>query len=177
MKKRSLWLSAAAALVLAARAGRLWFDDLFCRPAASAQRIAPTRVLIAIQNPSALTKGALRVCRCLLRHALQVTTTPSDLFDLRLFGRTSDQHSEHAGGADGRGLWLRRRQLHHRSTMPKESSSGAVKGLNGPLRASSSPAIRPTSLPHSRQSHVLTVVNQATGGSFRWAFPASIASA
>ena len=43
MKKSSLWLSAAGALFVAASAGRLWQNHLFCRPSVAAQRFDQSR--------------------------------------------------------------------------------------------------------------------------------------
>ena len=60
MKKSSLWLSAAAALVIAAILSGCGETTYFAgRPLPPSTLI--NRVMIAVQNPSAFTKGALQI--------------------------------------------------------------------------------------------------------------------
>ena len=113
-------MSAAGALVVAVALAGCGTTTYF------AGRVLPpsgltNRVLIAIQNPSASTKGALQIVDAFydIRYALQ--QHQQDVFHLRLFGCAARHHPEHARRAAGRGLRLRRRQSFTLINYAKES--------------------------------------------------------
>ncbi len=146
MKKRSLWLSAAGALVVAVALAGCGTTTYF-----AGRNLPPSgltnRVLIAIQNPSASDQGRAADCRRLLRHPLRSYNNINVTFShLRLFGRASHHHPEHARRAAWRRLRLRRRQLHSHQLCQGNHKRRRIGPERLLLPASSSPATRPTFL-------------------------------
>ena len=169
MKKRSLWLSAAGALVLAAALAGCGSTTYF------AGRVLPpsgltNRVLIAIQNPSALTKGALQIVDAFydtrFKYNNSNVTYPISGYSGALPVSIQNMPEEQAGAVYGAGdgsFTLINYQ--------KEATSGSVSGLNG---ASSSIFITRNQtyvVAANQTSHVLTVANRATGASVPLGLP------
>jgi hypothetical protein len=169
LKKRSLWLSAAGALVLAAALAGCGSTTYF------AGRVLPpsgltNRVLIAIQNPSALTKGALQIVDAFydtrFKYNNSNVTYPISGYSGALPVSIQNMPEEQAGAVYGAGdgsFTLINYQ--------KEATSGSVSGLNG---ASSSIFITRNQtyvVAANQTSHVLTVANRATGASVPLGLP------
>jgi hypothetical protein len=111
------------------RAGRLWHHYLFCGPESAPSGLT-NRVLIAIQNPSALPRARCSSWMPITTSAA-ATTASRIVFHLRVFGRAAHHHPEHARRADRRGLRLRRRQLFADQLCQRSGVGSSVSGLNG----------------------------------------------
>ena len=153
-------MSAVAALVVAAAlagcGGTTYFAGRTLPPSG-----LTNRVLIAIQNPSTFTKGALAFVDAYYDTRSGYNGKPASFSISGYSGALPTHHPEHAGGSS----WAR-------STAPataalrsinyarREPASGSVSGLNG-----LSSSIFITRNQHyvfaaSQPSHVLTVVDQ-----------------
>ncbi len=169
MNKRSLWLSAAGALVLAAALAGCGSTTYF------AGRVLPpsgltNRVLIAIQNPSALTKGALEIVDAFydtrFKYNNSNVTYPisgySGALPVSIQNMPEEQVGAVYGAGDGSFTLI---------NYQKEATSGSVSGLNG---ASSSIFVTRNQtyvVAANQTSHVLTVANRATGASVPLGLP------
>ena len=165
MKKRSLWFSAAGALVVAIVLAGCGTTTYF------AGRVLPpsgmtNRVLIAVQNPSASSAGALSIRGRFLRHSLQLQPEDSGIHHLRVFRRAARQRSRTCPKSRSGGLWLRRWVLYIPSITPKKIA-GAQKGLNGPSSSMFITRNRNYIFAASQTAHVLTVVDKTNGGQLR----------
>jgi hypothetical protein len=128
------------------------------------------RVLIAIQNPSALSKGALQIVDAYYDRRSGYNGTPAS-FSISGYGGAlpisiqnmpEEQYGAIYGSGDG-SFTL--------ASYAAEKTTGAVSGLNG----LSSSIFITRSLQYvfaaSQASHVLTVVNRTTGGSYALGLP------
>ena len=169
MKKSSLCLSAAAALgfaaALAGCGGTTYFAGRNLPPSG-----LTNRVMIAIQNPTAFTKGALAFVDAYYDIRGGYTGTPvsfsisgySGALPISIQNMPEEESGAIYGSGDGSLALI---------NYGKESASGSVSGLNG---LSSSVFITRNSayvFAASQQSHVLTVVNRLTGGSYPLSLP------
>ena len=169
MKKSSLCLSAAAALGLAAAlagcGGTTYFAGRNLPPSG-----LTNRVMIAIQNPSTFTKGALSFVDAYYDIRGGYTGTPgsfsisgySGALPISIQNMPEEESGAIYGSGDGSYSLI---------NYGKESTSGSVSGLNG---LSSSIFITRNSayvFAASQQAHVLTVVNRLTGGSYPLSLP------
>lgn len=169
MKKRSLWISAAAALVLSAALAGCGSTFYF-----AGRTLPPSginnRVLIAIQNPSSLAKGALQFVDAFydIRSSYNNKTPSfsisgySGQLPITIQNMPEEQLGAVYGSGDGSFTTI---------NYEKEATGGAVSGLNG---LSSSVFITRSQayvFAASQSSHVFTVVNQATGSSYALNLP------
>jgi len=130
----------------------------------------PTRVLIAIQNPSALTKGALEIVDAFYDTRFKYND-PTQTFSISGFAGAlpisiQNMPEEQVGAVYGSGdgsLTLINYQ--------KESSAGSVKGLTG--TSSSIFVTRNQKYVFAAQQavHVLTIVDQSTGSTVSLGLP------
>jgi hypothetical protein len=161
LKKRSLWLSAAGALVVAAAVAGCGSTTFF-----AGRQLPPsgltTRVLIAIQNPSALTKGALQIVDAFYDTRYKYNNTRvtysisgySGALPVSIQNMPEEQLGAVYGSGDGSFTPV---------NYAKESSTGAVKGLSGTSSSIFITRNQTYIIAAQQAAHVLTMVNQSTG--------------
>ena len=169
MKNRSLWLSAGVALTVAALLAGCGSTSYF-----AGRGLPPSglknRVVIAIQNPSAFTKGDMQIVDAYYDIRSGFTGQPAS-FSLSGFGGAlpisiQSMPEEQLGAVYGSGdgsLTL--------ANYGSEKTTGTVSGLNG---LSSSVFVSRNGtwvFAASEQSHVLTVVNQSNSSSYPLSLP------
>jgi hypothetical protein len=169
LKKRSFWICATAALVAATALAGCGKTTYF-----AGRTLPPSgltnRVMIAIQNPSILTKGALEIVDAYYDIRSGYTGSPAS-YSLAGFGAAlpisiQNMPEEQLGAvyASGDGSVT----LANYAT---EKTTGTVSGLNG---LSSSVFITRNGqyvFAASHSTHVLTVVNQNNGSSYPLSLP------
>lgn len=158
MKKRSLWISAAAAIAVAgalAGCGKTsYFDGRVLPPSGLVNR-----VLIAIQNPGSLSKGALQIVDAFYDIRQGYTGTPGS-FSVSGFGGAlpvtiQNMPEEQVGAVYGSGdgsFTLANYQ--------SEKTTGTVSGLSGPSSSIFITRNEEYIFAASQAAHVLTIVNQ-----------------
>jgi len=169
LKKRSLWLSAAGALVVAVTLAGCGTTTYF-----AGRNLPPSqlvnRVLIAIQNPSAFAKGSLEIVdayydtRFAFNNVNKVFPVAgfSGALPISIQNMPEEQAGAVYGYGDGSLSMV---------SYAKESSTGGQSGLNG---ASSSIFITRDQeyiFAASQAAHVLTVVDRVGGSSYALNLP------
>ncbi|HEV2133087.1 MAG TPA: hypothetical protein VGR47_02385 [Terracidiphilus sp.] len=169
MKKRSLWISAIAALAAAAVLAGCGKTTYF-----AGRNLPPSgllyRVLIAVQNPGVLSKGTLEIVDGYYDIRYGYTGQPAS-FSLSGFGgalpisiQNMPEEQEGAVYGAGDGSYT----LANYST---ERTTGTISGLNGPSSSIFISRNGEWVFAASQQAHVLTVVNHATGASVPLSLP------
>jgi hypothetical protein len=163
LKKRSLWFSAAGALLVAVALAGCGSTTFF-----AGRQLPPSgltyRVLIAIQNPSSLTKGGLQIVDAFYdtRYKFNNTSVTYTISGFSGALPTSIQNmpEEQTGAvySSGDGSFTT-------INYAKESSNGAAKGLNGSSSSVFVTRNQTYVVAANQVVHVLTVVNQSTGAS------------
>jgi hypothetical protein len=169
LKKRSLWLSAAGALVLAVVLAGCGETQYFAGRALPPSGLTK-RVLIAIQNPTPTSKGQLEIVDAFYdtRYKFNnsnVTFTVGG-FSGALPVTIQNMPEETIGAVYGSGdgsLSLVNYQ--------KETTSGSVKGLNGTSSSVFITRNQQYVFAANQVSHVLTIVNQVNGSSIPLGLP------
>ena len=169
MKKSSLWISAAGALLIAAALAGCGKTTYF------AGRVLPpsgltNRVLIAIQNPSAFNKGALQIVDAFydIRSSFDgkvggfSISGYSGSLPVTIQNMPEEQQGAVYGSGDGSLTMI---------NYAKESSAGGQKGLNGISSSIYTTRNQAFTFAASQSSHVLTVLDQASGGTFALSLP------
>ena len=169
MKRSSLWLSAAGALLIAAGLAGCGQTFYF------AGRVLPpsgltNRVLVAVQNPGALQRGALEILDGFydIRYKFN---NPQSSFSISGYSGAlpvtiQNMPEEQLGAVYGSGdnsLAMVDYQ--------KESSTGAQTGLNGESSSVFVTRDQKFVFAANQVSHVLTVVDKASNGSFVLSLP------
>jgi hypothetical protein len=161
LKKRSLWLSAAGALLLAVALAGCGETTYF-----AGRQLPPSgltrRVLIAIQNPGAFTKGALEIVdafydtRYKYNNAAVLFTINgySGALPVSIQNMPEEQVSAVYGVGDGSFTTI---------NYQKESTVGTVKGLSGTSSSIYISRNQQYVVAANQAAHLLTVVNQSTG--------------
>jgi hypothetical protein len=169
LKKRSFWISAAAALAVAgALAGcgsTTYFDGRTLPPSKLVNR-----VLVAIQNPGALSKGALQIMDAYYDIRSGYTGLPAT-FSLSGYGGAlpitiQNMPEEQIGAVYGSGdgsFTLANYQ--------SEKTTGTVSGLGGPSSSIFITRNQQYVFAASQSAHYLTVVNQATSSAVGLSLP------
>ncbi len=169
MKKRSLWICASAALAvaigLAGCGSTTYFGGRVLPPSGLSYR-----VLIAIQNPSILTKGTLQIVDAYYDIRSGRTGQPAS-FSLSGYGGAlpisiQSMPEEQVGAVYGSGdgtFTLANYQT--------EKTTGPVAGLNGLSSSIFMTRSGEYVFAASQASHVLTVVNRANGSSYPLSLP------
>ncbi len=169
LKKRSLWISASAALAAAAAlagcGSTTYFDGRTLPPSGLVNR-----VLIAIQNPGPLSRGALQIVDAYYDERSGYNGTPaafslsgySGALPISIQSMPEEQFGAVYGYGDG-SLTL--------ANYATEKTSGSVAGLNGLSSSIFITRNRSYVFAASQAAHVLTVVNQAKGGSYPLGLP------
>ncbi len=163
MKKRSFWLSAAGALGVAFAVAGCGSTTFF-----AGRQLPPsgltTRVIIAIQNPSALTKGELEIVDAFYDTRFKYNN-PTVTYSISGFAGAlpisiQNMPEEQIGAVYGSG---------DGSLTPvsyaKETSTGAAKGLQGPSSSIYMSRNQTYVFAANQAAHVLTIANQSTGSS------------
>jgi hypothetical protein len=169
LKKSSLWLSAAAALVISVALAGCGQTFYF-----AGRQLPPSqltnRVMVAIQNPGAITRGALQILDGFYDVRFQYNNT-SRTFSISGFSGAlpvtiQNMPEEQVGAVYGAGdgsLSLIDYQ--------KESSTGAQSGLNGVSSSVFITRNRNYVFAANQQAQVLTVADKTTGGSYALNLP------
>jgi hypothetical protein len=169
LKKSSLCLSAAVALAIAAAlagcGGTTYFAGRNLPPSG-----LTNRVMIAIQNPSAFTHGSLAFVDAYydIRGGYSGTPTSfqisgfSGALPISIQNMPEEQTGAVYGSGDGSFTLI---------NYGKESTGSPVSGLNGLSSSIFITRNQGYAFAASQQSHVLTVVNRGTGGSYPLSLP------
>jgi hypothetical protein len=169
LKKSSLCLSAAAALLAAAALAGCGGTTYF-----AGRNLPPSglinRVLIAIQNPSSFTHGSLQFVDAFYDIRSGFTDTPasfsisgySGALPISIQNMPEEQLGAIYGSGDGSFTLV---------DYGKENTSGSVSGLNGLSSSIFISRNQSYAFAASQALHVLTVVNRATGGSYPLSLP------
>jgi hypothetical protein len=169
LKKKSLWISAsialAAAVALAGCGSTYYFDGRVLPPSG-----LTNRVVIAIQNPGVLAKGALQIVDAYYDERSGYTGTPAS-FSISGFGGAlpitiqnmpEEQFGAVYGAGDG-SLAL--------ADYAGEKTTGTVSGLSGLSSSVFITRNREYVFAASQGSHGLSIVNQAQGNSIGLSLP------
>jgi hypothetical protein len=169
LKKRSLWISAcaalAAAVALAGCGSTYYFDGRVLPPSKLVNR-----VMIAIQNPGVLAKGSLEIVDAFYDERSGFNGQPAS-FSIAGFGGAlpitiqsmpEEQFAAVYGSGDG-SLAL--------ADYAGEKTDGTVSGLNGLSSSIFITRNRQYVFAASQGSHGLTVVNQGLGSSIGLGLP------
>lgn len=169
MKNRSLWISAAAALVAAAALSGCGYTYYF-----AGRNLPPSgltnRVMIAVQNPNAVTRGALVFVDAYYDIRSGYTGTPlgfsisgySGALPISIQNMPEEQLGAVYGSGDGNFSLI---------SYANENTSGTVSGLNGLSSGIFLSRSQAYAVAASQTSHVLTMVNRSTGGSYALSLP------
>jgi hypothetical protein len=168
LKKRSLWISAclamAAAVALAGCGSTYYFAGRTLPPSGLVNR-----VLIAIQNPTALSKGALQIVDAFYDRRAGYNGSPasfpvsgySGALPISIQSMPEEQYGAVYGSGDG-SLAL--------ASYAQEKISGTISGLNG-LSSSIFITRNKSFVFAASQSGYFTVVNEKTGTSYSLNLP------
>lgn len=169
LKKRSLCMSAVAALAAAAALAGCGKTTYF-----AGRNLPPSgllnRVLIAVQNPGILSKGTLEIVDAYYDIRYGYTGQPAS-FSLSGYGGAlpvsiqnmpEEQRGAVYGAGDG-SFTL--------ANYGSEKTTGTTPGLNGPSSSIFITRNGQWVLAASQQSHVLTIVNQGSGSSIPLSLP------
>ena len=169
MKKRSLCISGAAALAIAAALAGCGKTEYF------AGRVLPpsgltNRVLIAIQNPSAFTKGALEIVDAYYDIRSSYNGKVGG-FSLAGFGGAlpisiQNMPEEQVGGVYGAGDGSF--TMGNYASEKTNGSSGGTNGLSSSIFVTRNQTYL---FAASQGSHILTVSNQVNGSSYALSLP------
>ena len=169
MKKRSLWISAAAALVVAAALAGCGTTTYF-----AGRTLPPSglvnRVLIAVQNPSILSKGALTFVDAYYDIRSGYNGTPaafsignySGALPVTIQNMPEEQAGAVYGSGDGSFVMV---------DYSKESANTSQSGLNGNSSSIFITRNQFYTFAASQASHVLTVLDHVSGGSYPLSLP------
>jgi hypothetical protein len=169
LKKRSLWISASAALAAAAALAGCGSTTYF-----AGRTLPPSglvnRVMIAIQNPSAFSKGALQIVDAYYDERSGYNGTPasfsvagfSGALPISIQNMPEEQFGAVYGSGDGSFTLV---------GYATERTSGTVGGLNGLSSSIFITRNRSYVFAASLASHVLTIMNQTAGGSYPLGLP------
>jgi hypothetical protein len=169
LKKSSLWLSAAGALVVAAVLAGCGTTTYFAgRPLPPSGLI--NRVLIAVQNPGAFTKGALEIVDGYydIRSSYNGKTPSfsvsgfSGALPVSIQNMPEELQGAVYGSGDGSLTFI---------NYAKESTNGTQSGLNGTSSAVFVTRNGIYAFAASQTTHVFTVVDKSSGGSIGLSLP------
>jgi len=169
LNKRSFWICAivavAASAVLAGCGKTTYFAGRSLPPSG-----LTNRVLIAIQNPSILTKGALEIVDAYYDIRSGYTGTPAS-YSISGFGAALPVSIQSMPEEQLAAVYSSGDSTLTLADYAKEKTNGSVSGLNG---ASSSIFITRDQkfvFAASQASHVLTVIDQTSGSSYPLSLP------
>jgi hypothetical protein len=169
LKIRFLWSSAAAALAVAAALAGCGGTTYFAGRNLPPSRLT-NRVMIAIQNPSAFAKGTLQFVDAFYDRRAGFTGKPASYFISGYSGALpatiQNMPEEQAGYVYGSGDGS-----FTPANYAKETSSGAVSGLNGLSSSIFITRSQSFVFAASQNSHVLTVVDRTNNGSYPLSLP------
>jgi hypothetical protein len=169
LKKRSLGISAIAALAMATALAGCGTTQYF-----AGRNLPPSglthRVLIAVQNPSALSKGALEIVDAFYDIRSGFNGTPSS-FAIGSYGGAlpvsiqnmpEEQRGGVYGAGDGSFSYI---------NYQTEKATGSASGLSGLSSSIFETRNAGFVFAASQQAHILTVINQAGGSSAQLSLP------
>ncbi len=169
MKKSSLWLSVSGALLISAVLAGCGKTTYFAgRPLPPSGLI--NRVLIAIQNPSALTKGALQIVDGYydIRSSYDGKTGSfsisgySGALPVSIQNMPEELTGAVYGSGDGSFTSI---------SYAKESTGGSQTGLNGASASIYTTRSQAYVFAASQVSHAFTVVDKSSGGTYGLSLP------
>jgi hypothetical protein len=169
LKKRSLVISAIAALAIATALAGCGSTTYF------AGRVLPPsglthRVLIAIQNPSALGKGALAIVDAFYDERSGYNGTPTSFsiggyggaLPISIQNMPEEQRGAVYGSGDGSFTFI---------NYQTEKAAGSVSGLQGQSSSIFETRSGTYVVAANQQAHALAIVNQATGSAVALSLP------
>ena len=169
MKKRSLWLSAAGALVVAIVLAGCGSTTYFAGRAIPPSGLQ-NRVLIAVQNPSVASSGALVIVDAFydIRYSYNQKVAGFSIsgYSGQLPVTIQNMPEEQIGAVYGAGDGSL-----HMINYQKENDSGAQKGLNGLSSSIFITRNQEYIFAANQQATVLTVVDQTNGGTYALSLP------
>jgi hypothetical protein len=169
LNKRSLWLSAVAALAVAAALAGCGSTNYF-----AGRNLPPSgllyRVVVAIQNPSAFAKGSLQMMDAYYDIRNGYTGKPasysingySGALPITIQNMPEEQLGAVYGSGDGSMTSI---------SYGKESTSGATSGLNGFSSSIFMTRNQNYVFAASQASHVFTVIDHVAGSSYPLSLP------
>ena len=169
MKKRSLGISAIAALAIATALAGCGSTYYF-----AGRQLPPSglthRVLIAIQNPSALAKGSLAIVDAYydIRSAYNGTPTSFSIsgyggaLPISIQNMPEEQRGAVYGSGDGSFTFV---------DYQKEKTAGSVSGLSGPSSSIFATRNGYYVVAANQQAHLLSIVSQSGGGGVSFSLP------
>jgi hypothetical protein len=169
LNKRSLWLSAAAALTVAAALAGCGSTNYF-----AGRNLPPSgllyRVLVAIQNPSAFAKGSLQIMDAYYDIRSGYTGKPaaysisgySGALPITIQNMPEEQLGAVYGSGDGSLTSI---------SYGKESTGGTASGLNGFSSSIFTTRNQEYVFAASQASHVLTVIDHVAGSTYPLSLP------
>lgn len=169
LNKRSLWISAVAALAAAAALAGCGTESYFAGRNLPPSKLT-NRVLIAIQNPSAFTRGSLQFVDAYYDIRSGYNQTPgsfsitgySGALPVSIQNMPEQQLGGVYGSGDGSFILV---------DYSKENVAQAQTGLNGLSSSIFVTRDRNYTFAASQQAHVLTVLDHTTGGSYGLSLP------
>ncbi|MGA9061395.1 MAG: hypothetical protein WB341_06975 [Terracidiphilus sp.] len=169
MKKRSLWISACAALAAAAALAGCGTTYYFAGRVLPPSGL-PNRVLIAIQNPGGLGGGTLEIVDAFYDTRAGYNGTPASFtisgytgsMPVSIQSMPEEQVGALYGVGDGSFIL---------ASYATEKIANTVKGLNGLSSSIFITRNQVYTFAASQASHVFTAVNQAAGGSYPLSLP------
>jgi hypothetical protein len=169
LKKSSLWLSAAGALGIAAVLAGCGKTTFFAgRPLPPSALI--NRVLIAVQNPSSFTKGALEIVDGFydIRSSFSGKTASfsvsgfSGALPVSIQNMPEEELGAVYGSGDGSLTYI---------NYAKESTGGTQTGLNGTSASVFTTRTQAFVFAASQVSHVVTIIDKSNGGTYALSLP------
>ncbi|HUH62835.1 MAG TPA: hypothetical protein VLZ50_07550 [Terracidiphilus sp.] len=169
MKKRSLWISACAALAVSGALAGCGSTFFFAGRTLPPSGIT-NRVLIAIQNPSALAKGALQFVDAFydIRQSSNDKTASfsisgySGALPITIQNMPEEQLGAVYGSGDGSFTTV---------NYEKEATTGSVPGLNGPSSSIFITRNQAFVFAANQSSHLFTVVNETSAATIPLSLP------
>jgi hypothetical protein len=169
LNKRSLWISAAAALAAAVALAGCGTESYFAGRTLPPSRLT-NRVLIAIQNSSAFTKGALQFVDAYYDIRSGFAGTPpgfsiagySGALPVSIQNMPEQQLGAVYGSGDGSYTFV---------NYSKENTSSTQTGLNGLSSSIFVTRNQGYTFAASQQAHVLTVIDRSSSGGVPLSLP------
>jgi hypothetical protein len=169
LKKSSLWISAAGALLIAAALAGCGKTTYFAGRVLPPSKLT-NRVLIAIQNPSALNKGALQIVDAFydIRSSYDGKVGSfsisgySGSLPVSIQNMPEEQQGAVYGSGDGALTMI---------SYAKENSESGQKGLNGLSSSIFTTRNQAFTFAASQSAHVLTVLDGASSGTYALSLP------
>jgi hypothetical protein len=169
LKSRFLWSSAAAAFGVAVALAGCGGTNYFAGRSLPPSRLT-NRVLIAIQNPSALTHGALQFVDAYYDIRDGYNGQPAS-FSISGYSGSLPVSIQNMPEEEVGYLYAAGDGSFTPISYAKESAGGAVSGLSGPSASIFSSKDQNYAFAANQQSHVLSIIDHTNNGSYSLSLP------